>query len=144
MTSVLVLSTIAAWAMVGLIWLIQIVHYPMLAQFSQSVPIEAATYHSRRITPVVGPFMAIEGVTALALMAAQPSGVSWVLTWLAAALLGVALLSTVVFSVPQHSALARGHDADAAHRLIRTNWYRTIAWTARACILTVALLQASN
>lgn len=139
----LVLSTVAAWAMVGLIWLIQVVHYPMLAQYSHALPVEAAADHARRITPVVGPFMAVEGVTALALLVAPPSGVSWVLMWLAAALLGVALLSTVVFSVPQHSALALGHDDEAAQRLIRTNWYRTFAWTARAIVLVVAVIQAS-
>lgn len=144
MFTVLVLSTVAAWGMVGVIWLIQIVHYPLLAKFSNAVPTEAATYHARRITPVVGPFMAIEGVTALALMAAPPAGVDWPLMWLAAALLGVALVSTVVFSVPQHAALAQGHDDAAARQLIRTNWYRTIAWTARAFVLVVAVIQAAQ
>jgi hypothetical protein len=141
---VLVLSTAAAWAMVGLIWLIQIVHYPMLAQYSRALPVEAATDHARRITPVVGPFMAVEGVTALALLVEQPTGVDWLLTWSAAALLGVALASTVVFSVPQHTALARGHDPDAARRLVQTNWIRTVAWTARALILTVGVAQAGS
>jgi hypothetical protein len=141
---VLVLSTAAAWAMVGLIWLIQIVHYPMLAQFSQALPVEAATDHASRITPVVGPFMAVEGVTALTLLVQTPSGVDWLLMWAAAALLGVALASTVVFSVPQHTSLAQGHDPDAAHRLIRTNWIRTAAWTLRALMLTVAVVQAGS
>lgn len=141
---VLVLSASASWAMVGLIWLIQIVHYPMLAQYSHALPIEAAADHARRITPVVGPFMAVEGVTALALLVTTPTGVHWLLMWSAAALLGVALLSTVAFSVPQHSALAHGHDPDAARRLIQTNWIRTVAWTARALILTVAVAQAGS
>jgi hypothetical protein len=141
---VLVLSTVTSWAMVGLIWLIQVVHYPMLAGYSAALPGRAATEHSRRITPVVGPFMAVEGVTALALMAAPPAGVSWILMWAAGSLLGIALLSTVVFSVPQHTALAKGHDADAASRLVQTNWYRTIAWTARGLVLAAALVQAGN
>ncbi len=141
---VLVLSTVTAWAMVGLIWLIQVVHYPMLADYSAVLPSEAATEHARRITPVVGPFMAVEGVTALALMVAPPAGVSWILMWTAGVLLGVALLSTVIFSVPQHSALAQGHDSAAAERLVRTNWYRTVAWSARGVVLAVAVVQVGT
>ncbi len=138
MAVVLLVSTIATWGMIGLIWLIQVVHYPMLALYSEALPQSAAADHAQRITPVVGPFMAIEGLTALALMASPPDGVSWILMWLAAALLGIALLSTIVFSVPQHTRLAAGHDADAAAKLIKTNWYRTLAWTARGLVLAYA------
>jgi hypothetical protein len=141
---VLVVSAVATWAMVGLIWLIQIVHYPMLAQYSQALPVEASMDHAHRITPLVGPLMAIEGVTALALMAAPPSGASWILMWVAGALLGIALLSTLIFSVPQHRAQAQGYDEDAAQRLVRTNWYRTIAWTARGLVLAAAVVQAGT
>ena len=140
---VLVISTAAAWAMIGLIWLIQIVHYPMLAHYSEALPGDAAADHARRITPVVGPFMAVEGVTAVALLFAQPDGVSWQLMWVAAALLGIALASTVVFSVPQHTRLAQAHDPIAAARLIRTNWYRTAAWTARGVVLIFAVASAN-
>jgi len=139
MGTVLLFSTLATWGMIGLIWLIQVVHYPMLAQYSEALPSTAAADHATRITPVVGPFMAVEGITALALMASPPDGVSWILMWAAAALLGIALLSTVVFSVPQHSRLAQGHSDEAAAALIRTNWYRTIAWTARGLILGYAV-----
>ncbi len=141
---VLVISTVAAWAMVGLIWLIQLVHYPMLALYSEGLPQTAAVDHARRITPVVGPFMAAEGVTALALMANPPDGVGWLAMWIAAALLGAALLSTIIFSVPQHTALSQGHDPAVAKKLIDTNWCRTIAWTARALVLTYAVIAAGT
>ncbi len=144
MYTVLILSTVATWGMIGLIWLIQIVHYPMLALFSESSPGAAAATHSRLITPVVGPLMATEGVTALVLLASPPDGVNWLLLLVAAGLLGVALLSTVLFSVPQHAALAKGHDPNAAARLIRTNWIRTVAWTARGLLLVVALIQSGS
>ncbi len=51
--------------------------------------------------------------------------------WVAAGLLGVALLSAVLVQVPLHARLAEHHDADAIRRLIVSNWVRTVAWTAR-------------
>ena len=139
MTGVLVASTVAAWGMVGLIWMVQIVHYPMLVHYSAAVPGTAARDHANRISFVVGPLMAVEGVTALMLLGWRPDAIGWFSAWLAAALLGVALLSTVLVQVPLHTRLGQGHDADAAARLLRTNWVRTVAWTGRGVVLAVAL-----
>lgn len=55
--------------------------------------------------------------------------------WVAAGLLGVALLSAVLVQVPLHARLAEHHDADAIRRLIVSNWVRTVAWTARGVVL---------
>ena len=139
MTWVLVASTVAAWGMVGLIWMVQIVHYPMLVHYSAAVPGTAARDHAHRISFVVGPLMAVEGVTALILLGWRPDGMGWLAAWGAAALLGIALLSTVLVQVPLHKRLGQGHDPDAAERLLRTNWVRTVAWTARGVVLAIAL-----
>ena len=139
MNGVLVASTVAAWGMVGLIWMVQVVHYPLLVQYSEAVPGTASKDHANRISFVVGPLMAVEGVTALILLVWRPDGMGWLSAWTAAALLGVALLSTVLVQVPLHARLGQGHDADAAARLVRTNWVRTAAWTARGLVLALAL-----
>jgi uncharacterized membrane protein len=137
--SVLVISTVATWGMVGLIWIVQVVHYPMLAEYSAVAPVRAVVDHQRRITPVVGPFMAAEGVTALILLVDRPATMGTLSAWTAAALLGVALLSTSALQVPLHSRLAEGHDDELAQRLITTNWLRTGAWTARGLVLAAVL-----
>ncbi len=140
MTWVLVASAAATWFMVGLIWVIQLVHYPMLVRMSALRPVEEARWHQRRISWVVGPPMAVEGVTALVLLVDRPPELGLVAAWAAAALLGLALAATVVFQVPVHSILAERHDDDACRRLLRENWIRTVAWTARGIILAVALV----
>lgn len=137
--TVLVVSTGAAWAMVGLIWMVQVVHYPMLADYSALAPAAATLDHQKRITWVVGPLMAAEGVTALILLFDRPASMSDWSAWIAAGLLGVALLSTVLVQVPLHTRLAERHDADAARRLIASNWVRTAAWTARGVVLAGVL-----
>ncbi|NNC80446.1 MAG: hypothetical protein HKN94_09875 [Acidimicrobiales bacterium] len=137
--TVLIISTVAAWGMVGVIWTMQLVHYPMLAAISELLPGTAAQRHQRNVTWVVGPLMAAEGVTSLILLFDRPDTMSALAAWTAAILLGVALLSTVLLQVPLHGRLAEGHDADAARKLITTNWIRTVAWTARGLVLAFAL-----
>ena len=135
----LVVGTAATWAMVGLIWMVQLVHYPMLATYSALAPATAAEDHQRRISWVVAPLMAAEGVTALVLLAERPDTMPTWSAWLAAALLGLALLSTVFVQVPLHAQLARGHDVGVAEKLVSTNWVRTIAWTLRGLLLAWVL-----
>jgi hypothetical protein len=42
---------------------------------------------------------------------------------------------TFFISVPFHNRLAQGFDYIAIDGLVRTNWLRTLAWTARLTLL---------
>src|SRR4028119_2428265 len=74
--------------MVGVIWFVQVVHYPL---FSRVGPEKFSLYseaHSRLTTYVVGPPMLVEAATALLLVFRRPEGGP-----LAAALIGLALVA---------------------------------------------------
>lgn len=139
---VVVLNLIAAWTMTGVIWIVQLVHYPLLAVVGADRSVDVAVRHQRAISFVVGPPMAVEGVTTLWLLADRPDGVAAWLPWAGAVCVGVALLSTVLLSVPRHARMAAGPDPEVGAELVRTNWPRTIAWTMHGVIAMVVLLQS--
>lgn len=140
--AILVLHTGSTLVMVGVIWFVQIVHYPLLARFGSETSTSVAEEHQRRTGYVVALPMAVEGVTTLALLADAPSSV-WVgWPWIGAVLLAIVLLSTVLLSVPLHARMARAHDERTGRRLVLTNWPRTIGWTARGVISAVMVLQS--
>jgi uncharacterized membrane protein len=138
----LVCALAATWTMVGVIWFVQVVHYPLLAMVGMDRASEIATEHQRRTGQVVGLPMAIEGVSTLVLLAARPAGVFWFWPWVAAILLAVALGCTVLLSVPLHAQMASKPTTETGRRLVRTNWPRTIAWTLRGLVLVIMALQA--
>ena len=121
----------ATLALVGLIWTIQLVHYPLMAEIRAGF----ATYHSehcRRITWIVAPLMGLEAVCAGLLWLDRPPAISAAAAALGAALVGVNWVVTALVSVPLHNRLGgRQPDADVIGRLVTTNWIRTLAWTAR-------------
>ncbi|MGY6499444.1 MAG: hypothetical protein ACXIVQ_00895 [Acidimicrobiales bacterium] len=117
----LVLGAAATWGMVGVIWMVQLVQYPMLAGHPPETATAAMADHQRRISWVVGPLMAVEGVTALVLLVERPEIMGSVEAWAAATLLGIALLSTALVQVPLHSRLAEAHDIETAQRLVLTS-----------------------
>jgi hypothetical protein len=134
-------NTIATAVMVGVIWFVQVVHYPLLAQFGSTQSVAVAEQHQTRTGYVVGLPMLVEGVSTLWLLARTPDGVMVWLPWANAVLLAVALGSTVLLSVPLHSKMAVAHNDETGRRLVVTNWPRTIAWTARLVLCGVMLAQ---
>jgi hypothetical protein len=135
---------LATAAMVGLIWFVQVVHYPLFAAVGPDEFVAYEQAHQRRTAYVVGPPMAVEGVTALVLLVAAPDGVGPLLPWLGAVLLAVIHSSTVFLQVPAHAALAQSPDGRTIDRLVRTNWIRTIGWTARGAVAVAMLVTAAS
>lgn len=136
------LNAVATLVMVGLIWFVQIVHYPLLAQFGAHTSTAVADEHQRRTGMVVALPMAVEGFTSLALLADPPSDVWIGWPWLGAVVLAVVLGSTVFLSVPLHARMSRGHDVRTGRRLVLTNWPRTIGWTVRGIICAVMVVES--
>lgn len=132
---VLVLHFAATFYMVGLVWFVQRVHYPLFAGVgSQQFPAYERA-HTSRTNPVVGPPMLIEAVTALALLALPMPNVPQPLPWLSVGLLVVIWLSTSLLQVPRHRELSAGFEPSAHRRLVATNWIRTSAWSLRGLLV---------
>lgn len=130
----------SALVMTGVIWFVQVVHYPLLSV----VPVESARAvaleHQSRTARVVGVPMAVEGLTTLWLMFDRPAGVPWQLAWAGGVCVAVALLCTVMLSVPRHSRMADNPDAGVGRELVLTNWPRTVAWSLHGIIGAAMLL----
>ena len=138
---VLVLHLVSTCIMVGVIWFVQLVHYPLLAVVPVESAKQVAEKHQKWTGIVVGPPMAVEGVSTLILWANTPSGVWWWLTWANGACLAVALLCTIFLSVPRHARMVEAPDAQVGKELVLTNWPRTIAWTMCGFLAAVMLIQ---
>jgi len=118
----------ATWALVGLIWVVQCVQYPLYEQVGRAEFRAFHAQHCRRITWVVGPLMLAEAASGLGLLwLAPPHPV----LWLGFGLLLLIWASTAFLQVPLHDQLAKGHDVGVIRRLVRSNWLRTLAWSAR-------------
>lgn len=122
-------------ALVGLIWTVQVVQYPLFARVGAESFTDYHAGHSARISWIVLPLMLVELVTAIALVLAPPPGVSPASVWIGLGLVGVIWLSTFLLQVPRHSLLGEGFDADAHRFLVASNWLRTAAWTLRGALV---------
>lgn len=138
---ILNIHAFATLAMVGLIWFVQVVHYPLFARVGTDTYAAYQTSHMSRTSLVVGPLMLAELAAAVLILLSASSSRPLAIAGLI--LLAIAWLSTFFIQVPRHAILERGYDARAAASLVSTNWIRTIAWTARGILALLMLRHAS-
>jgi hypothetical protein len=137
LTAILIVHAAATWVMLGVIWFVQLVHYPLMDRVrtepSTAFP-DFEKAHQRGTTLIVAPAMLLELATAVWLVAALPAGPAVMLAWFGLAMVAVNWVSTAALQMPCHRKLEKGFDAATHRRLVRGNWVRTAAWSVRGVI----------
>ncbi len=127
----------ATWSLVGLIWTIQCVHYPLFGEVGIEKFPQYHRQHTRLITWIVAPLMAVELISALMIGMAHHSFVFRC----SLVFLGVNWLSTGCIQIPLHNRLATGFEPRTHARLVFSNWLRTLAWSIRGVLLVWDVLR---
>ena len=127
--------------MSGLIWTIQVLHYPAFSQVQESNFAEFHRLHSKNITFIVGPVMCLELFTGAFLVFKNQDSVLLILNFVC--LLAI-WLSTFFLSVPLHNELGKKQNLDLIRKLVLTNWPRTVLWTFRLVTLMLVFERSNS
>lgn len=126
---IFLINTFASFFMTGLIWVVQLVHYPSFHYVGHEDFKAFQLHHVNSIDKIVIPVMVAEISTSF--------GLAWIdgfLSLNAAGFYIVILIwaSTGLFSVPAHTKLESSKNEDAINKLVSTNWIRTILWSIKS------------
>lgn len=142
MDPIVLACLVSTAAMTGLIWFVQVVHYPLFKAVGKDAFVEYEGRHTVLTTYVVMPLMFVELGTSLWLAYRPPEG--FAAQYQAGAVMVVMIwLSTFFLQVPKHSILEKNFDEQAWRFLVRSNWIRTVLWTGRTAVLCLTALPAS-
>ena len=117
--------------MVGIIWVIQLLHYPTFHFIRESDYEEFQHFHMQRISFIVVPVMIIELLSGFMLVYYFRSN----LLIFCLIILLVIWLITFVFFTKLHQSLLGGYNKIFVDKLVQINWSRTILWSLRLIIL---------
>jgi len=117
--------------MVGIIWVIQLLHYPAFNFIKESDYVEFQHFHMQRISFIVVPVMILELFSAFMLVYYLRSN----LLILCLIILLFIWLITFVFFTKLHQSLLDGYDKKIVDKLVKINWSRTVLWSLRLIIL---------
>lgn len=123
--SQIILSSI----MTGIIWIIQLVHYPSFRYIDSAEWASFHRFHTSRMGFIVGPLMVLEiAGSAYLFYLNDKTGIilaANILIW----------MSTFLIQVPIHSRLSTEYSLEESKSLTRTNWFRTVLWTLKTAAL---------
>jgi len=121
--------------MTGLIWFVQVVHYPLLVRVGEAAFTNYARQHQYLTGWVVGPMMLVELLSAMLLFFTTWQERFGSYFWTNLILLYFTWAVTFALLVPLHRRLTREYSPVLVKRLIMRNWLRTIIWSVRAILL---------
>ena len=140
----LLINAVCTWFMTGLIWFVQLVHYPLETYIDSRLAHDFQTQHMRRTTWVVALPMLGEAITTIGLIATPNDAIHPPMTWVGGVLLGLIWTSTYFQLVPAHQRLLHTFTTKNVQQLVRSNWFRTVAWSLRSLLCFFLLWEISH
>ena len=146
--TLLVIHLAATLFMVGLIWTIHYVHYPLFAYVGESTYASFQAAHVERIGNLLFIPWLTEGITLIGVLALAFLGGYKALRVPAVingAAMAVVLVISGFWSAPAHAKLADGFDTSIHDQLMTVNLIRTLAWSVCGiCAVWIVLLGFTN
>ena len=124
--------------MTGVIWFVQVVHYPLMDRVGSESFNQYHAGHTNLTSRVVLIPMVVELLTSAWLVFDRPRSFGLNLAILGLILAVLTWGITFFLSVPAHNQLSLGFDASWHRSLVGTNIFRALAWTAHSVLLLVA------
>ena len=132
MSFIFFLNILVSFLLTGIIWTIQLVHYPSFNFVNKLNFLDFHKFHSTKISFIVIPLMLPEFFSALLLLIRDSSSS---FLWINFGLIVLIWLSTFFIQVPLHNILSQRKDKVAISRLVSTNWIRTTLWSIKTLFL---------
>ncbi len=137
---ILLLHATSTLLMVGVIWMVQLVHYPLFLYANRETFVAFQKAHMFWISWVVIPPTLVELATGAYLVFVLPENILYWIVLVGGILVVVIWFSTFLFQVPKHEILSQGFDEMAHSQLVLGNWIRTIAWSLRGVLVVWMLV----
>lgn len=137
MKIILIIHIVSTIFMTGLCWFVQIVHYPLFRIIENN---KFPAYERKNAITgfITVPVMIIELISGLISLYNYQDN----LHLLNIVLLSFIWLSTMIFQVPIHLKLMQVASPKLITKVIKTNWIRTLSWTARTLLLSYLIWTA--
>lgn len=138
-SSVFILHLVSTSIMVGVIWIIQLVHYPTFLFIDKQKYMKFQEFHMSRVSYIVMPTMIAELFSGIYIL--FYNNVLMVNTFFLLASFSLFLnwVITALVFVKIHNGLLIKYEKNIILLLVKLNWLRTILWSLRLVFLAIII-----
>ena len=137
--SVLMLHFVSTSIMVGVIWTIQLVHYPTFLFIDKEKYFKFQEFHMSRVSYIVMPTMIAELFSGIYILLYNDKLMLNIFFLLAFFSLFLTWIITALVFVKIHNRLLIKYEEKTILLLVKLNWFRTILWSLRLVFLTTLI-----
>lgn len=137
--TILTIQFLSSFWMMALIWVIQLLHYPLFLDVPKEARINYAKKHQDKILILVVPAMLIELATLIYLGPIYNTPPLW---WISFLSLLIIWGATFFYQVPCHRQLLSAPTDEVLHQLLKSNWIRTLFWTVKTIAIGVLFFRS--
>jgi hypothetical protein len=121
--------------MVGVIWIVQLVHYPTFLFIDEQKSYDFQKFHMSRISYIVMPAMTTELFSGIYIYIYSNMAIESNLFLLALTILIINWIITALVFVKMHNKLLINYKIEIISLLVKWNWLRTLLWSVRLILL---------
>lgn len=137
-TLFLFIHTLVTWMLIGIVWFVQVVHFPLYSYIKKGFH-EYERSYLKRTGWLVGPLMLIEAISAIFLLSFASYTPIIQLAAVNLILLVLIWIMTFLFHMSEQGSLAIRFSKNMHEKLVSTNWGRTALWTLRGILILFIL-----
>ena len=138
-SSVFILHLVSTSIMVGVIWIIQLVHYPTFLFIDKQKYMKFQEFHMSRVSYIVMPTMIAELFSGIYILLYNNILMVNTFFLLASFSLFLNWVITALVFVKIHNGLLIKYEKNIILLLVKFNWIRTILWSLRLVFLTIII-----
>ena len=130
-----VIHLVSTSFMVGVIWIVQLVHYPTFLFIDEQKSYDFQKFHMSRISYIVMPAMTTELFSGIYIYIYSNMAIDSNLFLLALTILIINWIITALVFVKMHNKLLINYKIEIISLLVKWNWLRTLLWSVRLILL---------
>jgi len=120
---IMLIHLLSTSSMVGVIWIIQLLHYPSFHYINNANYSTFQDFHMNRVSFVVVPIMITEFFSGILLVFIFTTFFLFKILFV---MLASIWIITFLFFTKLHHSLTKGYDKNIINKLVKLNWLRTV------------------
>jgi len=125
----------------GVLWFVQLVHYPLFNEIPAKNMVNYGYYHIQKISGIINLLFIVDFTTIVFLLLLVNSDLSATLMIINIAIFGFIVILTRITFLPIHQKLSKNPNSFLISKLINLNWIRTLVWSLKVVFMLIIFVE---
>jgi len=140
-TIFLLFNLISTLLIAGILWFVQLVHYPLFNEIPAKNMVNYGYYHMQKISGIINLLFIVDFITIVFLLLLVNSDLSATLMVINISIFLFIVFLTRITFLPIHQQLSKNPNSTLIAKLINLNWIRTLVWSLKVIFLLIIFIE---